>query len=211
MPPSPHASAGARPALYCATGIAALLLASCTTLTVSGLLAASHLSPLTADPAAVGAAVSVPAGVALRDGDAQLLFGYTPDTPGAEPFVEHFRLEIEPLEALAGADARDSVFAARIGPDDEARFRRAQERIRHLRASGDGGRGTLSIMVSGGCYTGRPPARLPVSTWLRTRPEGDYVQLTRRRDLLALGADAVALRDALEVCDGSKAAARERE
>lgn len=181
-----------------------LLLSGCTTLTVPGLFAAANLSPLTSDPAEIGAAVSVPAGVGLRPGDARLFLGFEPTTPGARALAENFDLAVRPLRRLDGADPMDAVFAAEIAPADHDRFRSAQTSIRRLRASGDDGVGTLSISVSAGCFIGEAPTKLPVATWLRTRRDGDYVRLTRRRDLLALaGEPAEALRDALVPCEQS--------
>ena len=165
MTPSEHHD-GARPyrRLRAAAILSCLLLTGCTTLTATGLLAASRLAPLTADPAAVSAAVSVPAGMGLRTGDAELLLGYAPDTPGPGPFAERFELEIVHLPGFDGADPNDAVFGARIAAADHERFRRTQARITRLRASGDDGLGTLSISISSGCFTGARPEKLPVST-----------------------------------------------
>ena len=181
--------------------LAAGALSGCTTLTAGGLLAAARLSPLTADPADVGIAVSVPAGVGLRTGDARLHFAFEPDSPGEAPFVESFALEIVDLETLAGAAPEDEVFAARLATADHGRFRAAQARVRRLRASGDDGRGSLSIAIDSACFTGERPGQLPVGTWIRTAADADFVRLTRRRDLLAmLGDEAEALRSSLARC-----------
>ncbi len=183
----------------------ALLLSGCTTLTVPGLFAAASLSPLTSDPAEIGAAVSVPAGVGLRLGDARLFLGFEPTTAGTEALAEYFDLAVMPLRQIDGADPMDAVFTAEIAPADHERFRASQASIRRLRANGDDGVGTLSISIIAGCFIGEAPAELPVATWLRTARDGDYVRLTRRRDLLALpGEPAEALRDALVPCEPSQ-------
>ncbi|MEE4298352.1 MAG: hypothetical protein V2J24_02825 [Pseudomonadales bacterium] len=205
MPRSVRHSTLLRPLTRLASIGAGLVLAGCTTLTAGGFLAAARLAPLSADPAEVSAAVSVPAGVGLRAGDAKLSMAYEPDTPGAEPFEEHFDLEIVLLPDFAQADPRDAVFGARIGADDHARFRLTQARIRRLRASGDSGPGTMSINVSSACFTGERPDALPVGTWLRTQADGAWIRLTRRRDLLALDENAIALRDELEPCTAAGA------
>jgi hypothetical protein len=86
----------------------------------------------------------------------------------------------------------EAVYVARIAPEDTVRIAAVQREIRDLRSRGKDGDGSLTIRVVGGCFVGTPPETIAVSTWLRTDPSDDFVQLTRRQNI----AQVVGARDA---------------
>jgi len=164
-----------------------LALNACTSITPRGLISALQLDPLRTDPTHIGAAIGLPDTMQLRDGDAYLAMAYTVDGEADPRIHERFPLRLmddsavvhPPIPAMG-----EVIFVTALSPQAAARLRRTQAAILALRESGIEGTGTLAIRVTGGCSTARPPTSLPVRTFLRTGPDGEFVQLTHRRDLL---------------------------
>ncbi|MEM7644863.1 MAG: hypothetical protein AAF366_20445 [Pseudomonadota bacterium] len=181
--------------------LATHLLTGCSAVTLAGIDAAARLDPLGTPPDAISVAVAVPPQLQLRDGDAVLRIALAgPDGPLVSETVP---LRIVPAtDAVAGTSPADRLFVARVGPAEAARFAGAQAEIRRLRAADQGGRGSLTVAVRGGCLTAPLGDTLPVTTWLRPAPDADFVQLSRRSDVLArLDPDARdAFRAALSPC-----------
>ncbi|MEM7491396.1 MAG: hypothetical protein AAF390_19955 [Pseudomonadota bacterium] len=161
----------------------ALLLSACGAVTLPGLRAAGSLDPLGTPPEAIAVAISLPAELRLRDGDATVRLALEGDDG---PLVdETVPLALVDAPGPDGSALGDRVVVARFGPAAAARFAAAQAEIRRLRAAGTEGRGSLSVAVRGGCLTGPLGDTLPVATWLRPAPDADFLPLTRRGDLLA--------------------------
>ncbi|MEM6325018.1 MAG: hypothetical protein AAF748_15120 [Pseudomonadota bacterium] len=179
-------------------GIACFLAVSaCGSMTPAGLIAASRLDPLNTPPGDIAVGVGVPETVLLSDGDAQfqLAFRVDPNSPVAA-VEETVPLQLRRAEdSTSLANAPDEiVYEARFSAEDAGRIAAAQSEIRKLRADGVDGSGSISITLSGGCYTGAPLSTLPFSTWLKTKPDGRFAPLTRRVDVFrALDDESAAL------------------
>lgn len=179
-------------------------LASCATLSPTGLIAASRLDPLNTPPDQIAVAVGVPESIRLQSGDAKLRIAFASGATSSSVVVD----EQLPLQMHLGGSAApqgragETVYLAHLKPDDAARFAAAQAKIRDLRARGTVGSGRLNVEVTSGCFVGLLPDRLPVSSWLRTDPGDGFVQLTDATDVYAaLGAQAAAvLRGRLQPC-----------
>ncbi|WP_298838195.1 hypothetical protein [uncultured Roseobacter sp.] len=162
----------------------ALALAGCSAITPGGLFEAAQLNPLETNPGDVSVAVSAPDAVRLRDGDATLYLGYRPENPDIAPIETTVALSVRDHGQLPRAPERgEQFYVLSIGPDAAAQLSAVQKKIREAKAAGVEGLGTLSIAVNSGCLTRDLEGALIVSTWLRTDPTGDFVQLTRKTDL----------------------------
>lgn len=185
-------------------GLMAVFLAGCGSITPAGLLAANRLNPLETPPGDIMVAVGVPEALRLQDGDATFRLAFSPANPTETPPVD----TTVPLTLLTGtpapqpSTANETIYVLGFSPQDAARVSATQARIRALKEQEIAGEGALGISVIGGCLAGDLDGRLPVSTWLRTDPQGAFVPLTRRSDLLqALPAEERAqLEAALEPC-----------
>lgn len=170
--------------LVCASCVA---LAGCSSVTPRGLMAAARLDPLNTPPQDISVAVSVPAALRLRDGDAQLFLGYAPeDAADAAPVAATVPLSLAQVPGTPGGSDGTAVYAFELAPADAARVAEVQRRIRDMKAREIKGSGTFRVEVSGGCLTRPLGDTLPVATWLRARPEAAFVPLTRRTDIWPL-------------------------
>ncbi|MEL7256059.1 MAG: hypothetical protein AAGL23_17945 [Pseudomonadota bacterium] len=178
-----------------------LSLIACASVTPAGLIAASRLDPLDSDARKIAVALGVPDRLQLSDGDAQFQISYLSD---GDSIVETVPLQVRPASAQgpAAADPRQIVYLADFSPENAARISSAQSRIKALKAAGVDGEGSISISVTGGCVAGDPLMELPVTTWLRTDPDRDFVRLTRTQDMLQTlpPAQAHALTEDLRLC-----------
>ena len=170
---------------------------ACGSVTPGGLVAASRLDPLNTPPSQIALAVGVPRALRLADGDAEFRIAFRGGTAASTILLE----EVAPLDLSASDPAGprpnapdETVYVARIAPEDAPRIAALQREIRNQRAAGASGEGSLTVRVVGGCLDGTPPEGIAVSTWLRTDPSDGFVPLTRREDLArALGAQQAAL------------------
>ncbi|WP_299963838.1 hypothetical protein [uncultured Roseobacter sp.] len=173
-------------------------------MTPASLIAARGLDPLNTPPDSIALAVAVPETVQLADGDAILRLALATEPEGDSFAVD----ETVPLrlsssdDDLPEAQTGQTIYLARLGPEEAERIAEAQAQITALRAAGPTGQGSLTVAVTGGCLLGPVPASLPVSTWLQTDPGAGFVQLTRQRDMFRVldPADAAALRAGLLPC-----------
>lgn len=175
--------------------------AACSSVTPSGFIAASRLDPLTSDPLDISVAVGVPKTFQLNDGDAEFHISYvTASEAVSETVPLRVRRSSGEMSQTGGSD--QIVYLASFSPADAARISTAQARVTALKEAGQDGNGTISIAVTGGCTTGATLQSIPVSTWLRTDPTRNFVQLTREQDLLQSmdPAQASALQDRLREC-----------
>ncbi|WP_143526082.1 hypothetical protein [Roseivivax lentus] len=175
-------------------------------MTPAGLIAASRLDPLNTPPSEIAVAVGVPETLRLADGDAEFRMAFRGGSAASTILLEEVaELRLAPAgQAEPQPNATDeTVYVARIAPEDTARIAALQAEIRTLREAGTDGAGTLNIRVVGGCYVGAAPASIMVSTWLQTAPADGFVPLTRRQGMVrALGArDAAMLLAELTPCD----------
>ncbi|MEM6577015.1 MAG: hypothetical protein AAF678_00865 [Pseudomonadota bacterium] len=161
-------------------------LTACGAVTPAGFMAASRLDPLTTPPGDIAFAVEVPEALRLSDGDAELRLQLIDDQETMEVWVdETVPLQIRPAldAAISGASQDGALYLATLSAPDAEIVTAAQKQILDIRAQGRQGRGSLSIQVIGGCIETDRVDNLPVSTWLRTNPDADFVQLTRQRDV----------------------------
>ncbi|MEM7733085.1 MAG: hypothetical protein AAF280_09915 [Pseudomonadota bacterium] len=160
-----------------------LSLIACSSVTPAGLIAASRLDPLDSDANQIAIAVGVPNGLQLSDGDAQFQISFQ---SAAQAIVQTVPLRIRYATSTGPApdDESQTVYVADFSPENAAIITSAQSRIKALKAAGVDGKGSISISVVGGCVASKPPPELPVSTWLRTKPDRAFVRLTRLRNML---------------------------
>ncbi|MEM6375820.1 MAG: hypothetical protein AAF686_06225 [Pseudomonadota bacterium] len=183
----------------------AMALTSCGAVMPAGFMAASRLDPLTTPPGDIAFAVEVPQALRLSDGDAELRLQLVDDQNAEEVWVdETVPLQISPATEALLSGARDdrALYLATLSARDAETISSAQKQILDIRAQGQQGRGSLSIQVVGGCLETERLDTLPVSTWLRTDPDADFVQLTRQRDVFDSldAAQRRALQDGLRLC-----------
>ena len=78
-----------------------------------------------------------------------------------------------------------SIKCALISTGTQSHFQStATHQIKESRQAGVTGKGSISVRVSGGCLTDQTAETLPITLWLRTRPDGKFVPLIVGRDLL---------------------------
>ncbi|MEM6463770.1 MAG: hypothetical protein AAF724_17835 [Pseudomonadota bacterium] len=167
--------------------ISAFALSTCASVNPAGLIAASRIDPLNTPPSDIAVAVGVPRTLRLVDGDAVFKIAFRAEG-GEAPVVvdETVPLELRPLRGgMPKPNSTDEmIYSATFSAEGAERIAAAQQKIRSLRATGIDGKGSITISVTGGCFTQSLPDPLLVSTWLRTAPDEDYVQLTRQVDVL---------------------------
>ncbi|WP_407474641.1 hypothetical protein [Sulfitobacter sp. PM12] len=188
-----------------ATLAMAVSVSACDTMNPAGLIAASRLDPLNTPPSEIEFAVGVPQTLRLTDGDAEFRIAFSGGTAVSTILIE----ETAPLLLIPGESTApepnapdETVYIARIAPQDAARIAAAQREIRQLRSTGTQGDGSLTVRVVGGCFTSAPPTSIAVSSWLQTDPADGFVALTRQQDVArAIGArDAAILTAQLSPC-----------
>jgi len=185
--------------------LALFTVAACASITPAGLIAASRLDPLGANPQNIEIAVGVPETIKLESGDAIMRITFRAKVDVSRALVEEeVPLQLSKADTeIVSANAPDEiVYVANLEPDDAARFATAQANIRAAREIGIEGTGSLAILIVGGCHTGEAINTLLVSTWLRTSPSDDFVPLTRRTDALSIldRASIARLRENLKPC-----------
>lgn len=181
--------------------IAAGITAACGQVSPAGLIQAARLDPLETPPSDIFVAVAVPQSIEIRSGDAALYLGFQPEQ-GARVDATVPLSRSETVIPPRPARADQSVFVFGFAPDDAAVLAQTQAQIKTLKAAGVDGAGTLSILISGGCYTGALDDVLVASTWLKTSPDAAFTQLTRAAnlyDLLDAGSSAT-IRSGLVPC-----------
>ncbi|MEQ8481057.1 MAG: hypothetical protein RIC18_10385 [Hoeflea sp.] len=184
-----------------------LLAGGCLSVTPGGLMEASRFDPLTSNPAGLGAGVAVPQTIRLSNGDVAIVMSYTVEPESRPRISERFALDVAEAGALPDAPPPQSgerIYVASLSRDDAFRMRATQARILALRATGVEGVGAFSVSVGGGCTVSKAVETMPVRTFIRTRQNDPFVQLTTRRDLLrVLPADQrQALRENIRECEG---------
>jgi hypothetical protein len=153
--------------------LSVLLLSACTSIVPSTVMRLNGLSPTTADPAGFAVDLTLPAGLDVQSGTAQLIFAVTrSDTNEAQSGT--FTLERE-----------GSTF--RIAPGDLPALRALQATARRWDAESDNAtEGSLGINLSP-CKVGdgpSPDARVSVA--LRMAPDGAFLPLVRNGPLSAV-------------------------
>ncbi|MEO1748195.1 MAG: hypothetical protein AAFR27_06150 [Pseudomonadota bacterium] len=163
-----------------------------------------NFSPMEANPADLRFAVQTPEYIRVREGDVRMRLTYEASDI-ANSLVEEYSVVVQEvgqptqgLPATAGDDSR--LLAGQLTPEDAASLFEAQQRIRDLRAAGDGGKGSLAITATG-CATRAVPAEpVSVTVWLQTNPEEEFFVVTRNRDLRKTVARANQNLDDIERC-----------
>ncbi len=181
----------------CLYGLASLILAGCSAISPSGLVAAARLDPLETNPNDISIAVGVPEVLHLANGDAQLFFGFAPDgtnTPSPVGTTVPLTVSTEtgPLTPIAG----QAIYVFGFATSEAAQLSAVQDRMKALKEQGVMGTGTLSVAITGGCLTGTLDD-LPVATWIQTSPDSGFAQLTRPTDFL----DTLPLQERLQLIE----------
>lgn len=163
----------------------AALLLGCASLNPAGLLALSGFNPLGANPSDYTVAVAVPEALSLRDGDAVMSVSHMPDDPNVQEVFEEFPLSLS-ADAIGPRPPQEgeAIYVMKFTPAVAEDLRLVQHQIKESRQAGVTGKGSISVRVSGGCLTDQTAETLPITLWLRTRPDGKFVPLIVGRDLL---------------------------
>lgn len=167
--------------------LALTLAASCSAVSRPDPSFAAPFDPLTAEPENIAVAIGVPESFQLRSGDARLSLSFAGGgAANVTRLEETVALDILPgVRGGPKGDKGEQVYVLQIAAGDLGRLERAQAEILKLKAGGGDGLGSISVEVSGGCFTGPVPATLPVSSWLRTDPLQGFVRLSRSEDAFA--------------------------
>lgn len=129
-------------------------------------------------------AVAVPDGFRLENGDAALEVEFT---TGSTTLHETISLNISQSEAFASAvDATGDVYVGSLGSAAKQQFEQFQKAVARHDASGVGGKGSLSVSVTGGCFSGVPLDELPISTWVQMDANQGYFEVIQDQDLLSM-------------------------
>ena len=165
--------------------LSALLLSACTSIVPSTVMRVNALSPTSADPAGFAIDLSLPAGIDIMPGTAQLMFAVTRSDTG-ETQSGAFVLERE-----------GSVY--RVAPQDLSELRALQATARAWEAENeDASNGSLGISLSP-CRVGDGPApNARVSVGLRLAEDGAFLPLVRNGPISAV-AEPEEIRD-MDVC-----------
>lgn len=153
--------------------LSVLLLSACTSIVPSTVMRLNGLSPTTADPAGFAIDLTLPAGIDVQSGTAQLMFSVTRSDTN-ETRVGTFTLE------RAG-----STF--RVAQTDLPALRTLQATARQWDAeNNDATEGSLGINLSP-CKVGDGPAAdARVGVALRMAPDGAFLPLVRNGPLSAV-------------------------
>jgi hypothetical protein len=160
---------------------AALLIAGCAALVPDTVRQLNGISPLSADPAAISAAIDLPAGITIPEGGATLFLGATRSDTGEE-IGEGFALVSE-------TDGSGRMMYA-IAPADHAPLRALQADIAEWKAqSPEATKGTLSVAIAA-CSTGGRPARdATVSVFVSLEERGPLLPILRQAPVRAILAE----------------------
>lgn len=173
-------------------------LAGCASLSPIAAVRLAAFDPLAADPAGIAVAVKTSERLHVGVGNVILRLALEADDP-ALAFDETFRLAVSGVSAGSAFPDRiekgEHVRIATVKEADRARLAGAQAKARAARETGNKGKGTLSVSVTGGCRTGPIDGqRTRLGTYMRTEREGAFFALTRGTRLAeAIGADKVAV------------------
>jgi hypothetical protein len=165
-----------------------VLLSGCLSVTPRGLFEMAGFDPLQMNPAELGAGLGVPDTIRLADGDAVIELAWQVQGEPAPRVNERFLLEISDAAELAGTPtpARgEQIYIGRLSGLDSVRMKDVQQRILGYRSEGLEGRGSFSISLRDGCTTAPPLTELPLRTFVKTRSESAWVEMTRRTDVVA--------------------------
>ncbi|MGL6211791.1 MAG: hypothetical protein ACRC14_18360 [Paracoccaceae bacterium] len=168
--------------------LAPLLLMSCTTLVPSTVAQLAQTDPLTANPAAIRLAVTLPGGLSVTRGTALLTLSAK---RGAETVADDF--------TLVQTDGSDGMQVFALSSADVLRMRALQSEIAQWKAQG-AGQGALGLGI-GGCAVGSGPAPdARGSASIRLAADGPFLPLIRDAPLSQLiGAKALA---SIPPCEG---------
>jgi len=162
-----------------------ILAGGCGHMPVTSMVKLARVDFETTDPVLLRAAVKLPANVQPRS--VTLRIGVK--IAGAAEDTQNFRLmEVsDPAELISLRDeieAGTHIFAYRLEPAEATRLALFREQLMAKKKVAAGRGGSLSIFISAqGCHTGELPAKVMLTTYLRTGETKNYVALTRDVDL----------------------------
>ncbi|NVO15129.1 MAG: hypothetical protein HXX10_13925 [Rhodoplanes sp.] len=168
-------------------------LAGCTAMPLTSMVKLARTDFTTVDPAALRVAVRLPTSVRPRPRSVTLRL--TVSVGSAAPVVQEFVLaDLADLSELVGrrSDVKGgtAIYAYRLDPADAARLVALRSDL--MARKGRGERGSLTLGVGAeACRVGDAPARVLLTTYLRTEAGGDFFPLVRDVDLREVAGQAV--------------------
>lgn len=146
-------------------------LGACSSVSIPGLARLATLSPLETDPTNIAVALSLPDGVVLRPGTAQINLGASTDGRAKST---------EATYILAPSPGTDGSTVYRIAAADLDAFRAQQKLINGWKgADPDGTSGSFGVSLEG-CATGGGPRRdATVSIAMRTSADDSFFPLVK--------------------------------
>lgn len=174
-------------------GLAFIALSGCTYMPISSMLKLRQFDLMTADARQIRVAVQMPEAIGVREGGAVLEIGVERSSSG-EKLEERFMLEQVPGTGAAPGVERmpgSHLEVFRMSEADMERLSALRRTVGAWKAvDPDGTKGSLSIGAAG-CRRGvLPEGALPVSTYLRTGSEEEFITMTRDMDLRTLVTDS---------------------
>jgi len=173
------------PAQSVAGLLAAVLLSGCASMPLTSMVKLVRTDFVTIDPAVLRVAVKAPHSIRPRRDGVHLKVTVA---TGTDKQVHDFVLadSNDPAELLSlrgEVSPGMAIYAFRLAPDDVRRAVAVREEA--LAAKRRGVKGSIGIGVSAdGCRLGTPPARVLISTYLRTEAAGEFFPLARDVDVL---------------------------
>ncbi|MCC5780114.1 hypothetical protein H7H48_13710 [Nitratireductor sp. B36] len=165
------------------TALPLCALAAFTLSLAAGPARAENFDPLSADPATLGIAVKINGNLRLQKGDAVLVM-QLPSERREWAIDETFILDIakvqQDVKSSNASETTGHYELAMIAPTDRSRFKDALRKAREAReAAATGGKGSISVSVTGGCKTGPlDPAVATLQGFLRADADAPLVPLT---------------------------------
>ena len=166
----------------------AFTLAACGHVPLSSIPKLKGLDFMTMDVEDLRVAVEMPEGLRVRPGSAIINIGVN-ESAGEPALQERIVLQQVPLaqnaRQSAGLSSNAQIF--RVAKADIPRLETMRETVRARRkVDPDGTKGSLTV-TSGACRVAAlPKGPLPVTTKLKTEPDGAYFVMTRNVDLRTL-------------------------
>ena len=161
------------------------LAGGCSHMPVTSMVKLARVDFETTEPALLRAAVKLPASVRPRTVTLRIGVKLT----GGSEDTRDFKLtEVsDPTELISMRDEIDAgthIFAYRLEPAEATRLTLFREQLKAKQKAAGSRGGSLSINIAAqGCHSGELPAKVLLTTYLRTGETRNFVPLTRDVDL----------------------------
>ena len=166
--------------------LTALFLAGCAALVPTTAMQLSALSPLDADPAALGLALVLPGGIAVASGGVTMVIEAA-YRGGGQSLRVAAKLESRDGDAAIGHQPGDSVTLYALSAADVVRLRELQRQVAIWNAQDPGGTsGSFSLGVTACTVGGGPDSDAKGSAFVKTASGGRYFPLIDNAGLRSL-------------------------